>query len=105
MKHRSLYSRSISILIALAAIGLNIYCTHPQQQNGEQGGQVQERSKAPDKIAEINATQLPKPFQTPSANNPPDIIDPPIGTKLNLPPGFGINIFADNLLNPRRLAV
>jgi glucose/arabinose dehydrogenase len=55
--------------------------------------------------AAVEAGQLPKPFQTPSANNPPDIIPPPDGARLKFPDGFGVNLFADNFSNPRWMAV
>jgi len=52
---------------------------------------------------EFRADQLPPPFATPSAGNPPRVTAPPPGARLVLPPGFKISVFADNLDEPRRM--
>jgi len=52
---------------------------------------------------EIRADQLPAPFATPSAGNPPRVGSPPSGAQLHLPPGFAISVYADNLENPRHM--
>src|SRR5439155_2227694 len=46
---------------------------------------------------EFRADQLPQPFATPSAGNPPRVTSPPAGAQLILPPGFKISVFADTL--------
>src|SRR5438132_890093 len=52
---------------------------------------------------EFRADQLPPPFATPSAGNPPRVTSRPAGAQLTLPPGFKISVFADNLDDPRRM--
>ena len=52
---------------------------------------------------DIRADQLPPPFATASAGNPPRVTAPPAGAQLQLPPGFKISVFADKLDDPRRM--
>lgn len=53
----------------------------------------------------ISPDQLPAPFATPSANNPPTVIDRPEPPPFLLPRGFTIGAFADGLDHARWLAV
>ncbi len=48
-----------------------------------------------------NGPQLPPPFQTPSAANPPRVIPQPDGVQLRLPEGFDVRPFAEGLQRPR----
>lgn len=48
---------------------------------------------------------MPKPFATRSASNPPARVARPPGATLRLPAGFSANIFADGLDGPRWMAV
>jgi glucose/arabinose dehydrogenase len=50
---------------------------------------------------EIRIEQLPKPFATPSAGNPPSWIAPPANATLHAPPGFHVSLFADKFEEPR----
>ncbi|HXH91589.1 MAG TPA: sorbosone dehydrogenase family protein [Thermoanaerobaculia bacterium] len=52
---------------------------------------------------EIRIDQLPKPFATPSAGNPPHVESQPSNATLHLLPGFHISLFADKLDNPRAM--
>jgi len=52
---------------------------------------------------EIRIEQLPKPYQTPSAGNPPDIASRPAKAPLILPPGFKIAPWAADFENPRNM--
>jgi len=52
---------------------------------------------------EIRANQLPAPFATPSSGNPPRVVSRPSGAELQLPHGFAISVYADNLENPRHM--
>ncbi len=45
--------------------------------------------------------KLPPPFQTPSANNRPQVVERPNGAKLSLPAGFAIEEFATGFQKPR----
>ena len=53
----------------------------------------------------INAENLPQPYATDSASKPPQVIPPPQSPILRVPPGFVVNVFADNLDAPRWLAL
>jgi glucose/arabinose dehydrogenase len=52
---------------------------------------------------EIRIDQLPKPYATPSAGNPPSVSAPPANATLHAPPGFHIGLFADKLGDPRAM--
>ena len=54
---------------------------------------------------EIRFEQLPPPFATPSAGNPPLVGSPPPNAKLHLPPGFRIAVYASGLDDPRGMLV
>jgi glucose/arabinose dehydrogenase len=45
--------------------------------------------------------QLPAPFATKSSNNGPRVIPPPEGAKLDVPPGFKVEIWAEDFNVPR----
>lgn len=53
----------------------------------------------------ITVANLPQPYATQSASKSPQIVPPPQGLTLRVPPGFTVNIFADNLEAPRWLAL
>ncbi|MGL5058556.1 MAG: PQQ-dependent sugar dehydrogenase [Microcoleus sp.] len=53
----------------------------------------------------IVATSLPRPFASASASKPPQVIPIPASPVLRVPPGFTVNVFADNLDAPRWLAL
>jgi len=53
----------------------------------------------------INLEDLPPPFHSESASKSPQVIPIPNNPVLNVPPGFKVNIFAENLDNPRWLAL
>ena len=52
---------------------------------------------------EIRADQLPPPFATPSAGNPPRVMRQPSGASLHAPPGFTVSVFAEGLDDPRHM--
>lgn len=52
---------------------------------------------------EIRADRLPKPYDTPSAGNPPDVVARPANAQLMLPPGFRIAPWAADFENPRHM--
>ncbi len=53
----------------------------------------------------VNLEDLPPPFHSESASKPPQVIPIPNNPVFNVPPGFKVNIFAENLDNPRWLAL
>ena len=54
---------------------------------------------------EINLEELPPPYATQSASNSPQVVPIPENPVLQVPPGFTVNVFAENLNNPRWLAL
>ncbi|MGD1805555.1 PQQ-dependent sugar dehydrogenase [Dapis sp. BLCC M126] len=53
----------------------------------------------------ISLDSLPQPFASDSASNPADIIPVPNNPTLQVPDGFTVNVFAEDLEKPRWLAV
>ncbi len=51
----------------------------------------------------IRADQLPKPYATRSAGNPPRVIARPRDAKLTVPPGFHVAIWASGFEDPRNM--
>lgn len=56
-------------------------------------------------LAISSLQQLPEPFETPWNRAIPRIVEPPAGVRLSVPQGFEVNIFAEELMNPRRMAL
>ncbi|HEV2720176.1 MAG TPA: sorbosone dehydrogenase family protein, partial [Thermoanaerobaculia bacterium] len=52
---------------------------------------------------DIRTDQLPAPYATPSAGNPPIVLGPPKDARLHLPPGFRINVYAGGFDDPRTM--
>jgi len=52
---------------------------------------------------EIRLEQLPAPFATESAGNPPIVVHQPADAALHLPPGFHIGVYASGLDDPRTM--
>src|SRR5262249_1563250 len=74
------------VTLSLAAAFLSTASLHAQVTNGKK-------------------VDLPKPFATKSAGNPPAEEKPPQGFLPTVPAGFQINVFARDLKEPRWLAV
>ena len=54
---------------------------------------------------QISLNDLPEPYASDSARKSPVVVEPPANPVLNVPEGFTVNIFADNLDKPRWLAL
>lgn len=52
---------------------------------------------------DVRFEQLPAPFATPSAGNPPHVVKQAPNAVLHLPPGFHVSVFADGLDEPRTM--
>jgi len=50
---------------------------------------------------QVSRVKLPEPYHTPPANNRPQVIARPEGTKLVLPKGFEIEVYAEGFERPR----
>nr|WP_235355062.1 sorbosone dehydrogenase family protein [Aliterella atlantica] len=53
----------------------------------------------------INVASLPEPFASDSASKSPNVVPIPQNPTLQVPQGFTVNVFADNLDSPRWLAL
>ena len=53
----------------------------------------------------VTVEGLPEPYATESARKGPNTVDPPRDARLNVPPGFAVQVWADGLDRPRWLAL
>ncbi len=97
--------RTVKLLLGLRAVLLPALLVAVAAMSARSG------QAAPDQAQEgthhqIEPSQLPPPFATHSARNPPQIVSQPAKAKLKLPPGFHIDTWAEGgMENPRRLAL
>jgi len=61
------------------------------------------RTDAP--LVRRKITDLPPPYATPSASNPPRVVAKPVSAAPNVPPGFQVELFASNLRDPRTVRI
>jgi glucose/arabinose dehydrogenase len=61
------------------------------------------RTDAP--LVRRKITELPPPYATRSASNPPRVIAKPVSAAPNVPPGFQVEVFASDLRDPRTVRV
>src|SRR5215831_8593089 len=61
------------------------------------------RTDAP--LVRRKITELPPPYATRSASNPPRVIAKPVSAVPRVPPGFQVELFAANLRDPRTVRV
>ena len=54
---------------------------------------------------EITLADLPEPYATDSASNSPNVIPVPNSLSLKVPPGFAVNVYADNLPRVRWMTI
>lgn len=59
----------------------------------------------PGTIFHISVKDLPKPYATPGAANPPQRVSRPEGVLPQVPAGFTVSVYASGLTNPRWMAV
>jgi glucose/arabinose dehydrogenase/cytochrome c2 len=57
--------------------------------------------QAPGAQHHFRVADLPKPYATRSAGNGPQVVPAPANARLAVPPGFTVNVFAQDLHNPR----
>ena len=53
----------------------------------------------------LSVQQLAAPFETPWNRAIPSIVERPAGVSLAVPAGFAVNVFAEGLVNPRRMVL
>src|SRR6516165_3108147 len=61
------------------------------------------RTDAP--LVRRKITDLPPPYATRSASNPPRVVPKPVSAAPRVPPGFQVELFAANLRDPRTVRV
>jgi glucose/arabinose dehydrogenase len=59
----------------------------------------------PGRAHRIEVDALPAPFASESHRNPPRMVDPPPNARLAVPPGFRVDVFARDLVGPRKMLV
>jgi len=70
----------------------------------DQSNRIATQPLSPEPI-QIKIEDLPPPFATKSASNPPQVSSIPEQPVLKVPEGFTVNVFAEDLNNPRWLAL
>jgi glucose/arabinose dehydrogenase/cytochrome c2 len=63
------------------------------------------RDDAPGVRRHLTLSDLPAPYATASAGNPPQVVAAPDGAALHVPDGFAVALFARGLENPRLLRI
>src|SRR5581483_8462078 len=77
----------------------------PSANAGPPKGTPDWKNDKPGRVHKIDVANLPAPFDTPSAANFPRLVDKPADAKLQLPPGFKVDVFAKGLTAPRAMRV
>lgn len=63
------------------------------------------RYEAPGTVHKLTVADLPAPFATPSAGNPPRVVPRPADAWPKAPPGFKVGLYAEGLKQPRVIRV
>ena len=102
---------SIATVIGLVYLGLigtltgcNNYSASVANSTSTQQASIQTEELTPTPI-EITLADLPEPYATDSASNSPNVIPVPDNPILQVPPGFRVNLFADDLPSVRWMTV
>src|SRR5262249_34349698 len=61
------------------------------------------KTAQPGRVHKVDVAALPPPFDTPSSANFPRLVDKPADAKLQLPPGFKVEVFAKDMTSPRAM--
>ena len=95
-------------LVYLGLIGIltgcNTYSASVANSTSTQQASIQTEELTPTPI-EITLDDLPEPYATDSASNSPNVIPVPDNPILQVPPGFRVNLFADDLPSVRWMTV
>ncbi len=75
----------------------------PAADAGPQKGEADWKKDVPGRSHRVKLSELPAPYDTPSARNRPHFIDKPAGAALSVPQGFKVNVFASGLQAPRAM--
>ncbi len=106
-------SRSFLLLVLLLTTAVaceqntraSVDTSTPVAQNSPQSQNVIPTKPLSPQRIRINLKNLPKPFATKSASKSPQVVSIPANPTLRVPPGFTVNVFAEDLDAPRWLAL
>src|SRR4249920_2478527 len=93
-----------AIVAALLAVAMPVFVPRVAAAQSASGGQDW-KNDAPGRTHRIDVAALPAPFATPSAADFPRIVARPDNAKLELPPGFKIEVFTRDVEKPRVMRV
>lgn len=96
----SFFNPPISAVVFVVVGCVLISCTHAEPGNQK----IDEQNLDPEPIR-VTVDDLPEPYATPSAHQSPQVADVPEKPTLNVPDGFEVQVFADNVPSARWLAV
>lgn len=89
-------------MVAVLTVGVCLGACQPRDPSAIA---VSEATLADSERIEIKVEDLPQPYASQSATQPPQLIPRPAQAQLQVPPGFEVNIFAQGLSLPRWLTV
>jgi glucose/arabinose dehydrogenase/cytochrome c2 len=75
----------------------------PPASAGTPKGEADWRKDTPGRVHRIDVAHLPPPYETPSAANFPHLVPRPAGAKLQVPPGFSVDVFTSDVQAPRAM--
>jgi glucose/arabinose dehydrogenase/cytochrome c2 len=75
----------------------------PPATAGAPKGEADWRKDTPGRVHRIDVAHLPAPYDTPSAANFPHLVPRPAGAKLQVPPGFSVEVFTSDVQAPRAM--
>ena len=92
-------SRLFSVAAATAVLGVSLlHCSGAAAQAS--GGQSWAQD-APGRVHRVDLSALPEPYATESARDFPRIVEKPADARLQLPPGFSVDVFTREVDGPR----
>jgi glucose/arabinose dehydrogenase len=91
-------------LLALAVLAMiSLFLTLHGRASAQSNGFSDFRSQSPGTVHHITLKDLPKPYATPSADTPSQVIARPANAWPKAPAGFSVQLYATGLENPRLL--
>ena len=104
MSKRAALIRLPSLAIASALFLLGVACAqNPTTTAAAKNPFSNFRTEKPGTMHKITVGDLPAPYATKSASNGPDLVPRPKDVWPQAPPGFKVELFTDDVKNPRKL--
>jgi glucose/arabinose dehydrogenase len=97
-------ARLLAFLVTLSALG-TAHAEQPRDMLTGSAAYGDWKSNQPGLWRQLTVADLPAPYVTDSAGNPPRVIARPSGAGLHVPPGFTVEQFAAGLSRPRMIRV